>query len=77
MITRSMVDKTSFRVYYIHTMKATILTLLVVVSTLTTACSTVGTISPLSYGSWDPRCTPRQYCPYTDPPAAIRTEPLR
>ena len=69
-----MVDKTSSRVYYIHTMKATILTALTLVIT---GCSTVGTIAPLSYGNWDPRCTPRQYCPYTDPPPAIRTEALR
>ena len=25
----------------------------------------------------DPRCQPRQYCPYTDPPSPIRTEVLR
>lgn len=25
----------------------------------------------------DPRCTPRQWCPYTDAPAPIRTEVLR
>ena len=44
---------------------------------LLTACNTLSTVAPLSYGSWDPRCTPRQYCPYTDPPPAIRTEQLR
>ena len=65
-----MVDKTSFRVYYIHTMKATILTALTLILT---ACST----SPVSFGTWDPRCQLRQYCPYTDPPPAIRTEALR
>lgn len=27
--------------------------------------------------SVDPRCHARQYCAYTDPPAAIRTEVLR
>ena len=69
-----MVDKTSLRVYYIHTMKAIILTVL---AAMTTACSTLTTVSPVSFGSWDPRCQPRQYCPYTDPPPAIRTEQLR
>ena len=51
--------------------------LYILVTVLLSACGTVSTVAPLSYGNWDPRCTPRQYCPYTDPPAAIRTEPLR
>ena len=55
-------------------MKAIILTILAV---LTTGCGTVDTVSPLRGFGWDPRCQPRQYCPYTDPPPAIRTEQLR
>jgi len=48
-----------------------LLTLLLII--LTTGCSTVYTnVVPR-----DPRCQPRQYCPYTDPPAAVRTEPIR
>ena len=39
---------------------------------LTTACSTMG-----SMYSKDPRCQPRQHCPYTDAPTAIRTEAIR
>jgi hypothetical protein len=35
-------------------------------------CSTV-----VDFVARDPRCQPRQYCIYTDPPPAIRTTVLR
>jgi hypothetical protein len=46
-----------------------LLTLLLIL--ICTGCS-IG-----SYVYQDPRCQPRQYCPYTDAPAPIRTEVLR
>ena len=47
--------------------------LLLVCATLLSACSSIApTVFPK-----DPRCQPRQYCPYTDPPAAVRTDVLR
>lgn len=58
-------------------MKALLYTLLAVISTLLSGCTSVYTVSPMHSFGWDPRCQPRQYCPYTDPPPAIRTEQLR
>jgi hypothetical protein len=46
-----------------------LLTLLLV---LLCGCSSVYRVSAL-----DPRCQWNQYCPYTDPPPAIRTSVLR
>lgn len=63
-----MVDKTNSRAYTTYTMKL-ILSLLAI--TLCSGCSTVDIVFK------DPRCQYRQYCPYTDPPPAIRTEPIR
>jgi hypothetical protein len=43
-------------------------------------CSQMTTIDPSVFrvfGQGDPRCTPRQWCPYTDPPAPIRTTVLK
>jgi hypothetical protein len=39
---------------------------------LTTGCTTMGSLV-----SKDPRCQPRQHCPYTDAPTAVRTEAIR
>lgn len=47
-----------------------VLTLLLVL-----VCSGCSTISNMVAS--DPRCQPRQYCPYTDPPSPIRTEVIR
>lgn len=53
-------------------MKAIVLTIAAILgSTLLSGCTTVDLV-------WkDPRCQYRQHCIYTDPPPAIRTEPIR
>ena len=43
----------------------------------TIAVMTSGCASMSSIVTVDPRCQARQYCPYTDPPPAVRTEVLR
>jgi hypothetical protein len=53
-------------------MRTLLLLCLLTLITALTACSGVPTISVK-----DPRCSWNQYCPYTDPPSAIRTEVLR
>jgi len=60
-----------------YTMKAIITICIAAAALALTACSTVNTVAPMRAFGWDPRCQPRQYCPYTDPPPAIRTEQLR
>jgi hypothetical protein len=51
----------------------TLITLaLLTLTTVLTGCSGIPTIAMK-----DTRCQWNQYCPYTDPPSAIRTEPIR
>jgi hypothetical protein len=66
-----MVDKTKVRAYTVYTMKL-ITTIAAIATILLTGCATVGSVV-----FKDPRCQPRQYCPYTDAPPAIRSEPVR
>lgn len=51
-----------------------VLTLLLIL--VCSGCSTVTNTVATAY-IHDPRCQPRQWCPYTDPPAPVRTEVLR
>jgi hypothetical protein len=47
---------------------------------LLVGCSQMTTVDPSVFrlfGSGDPRCTPNQYCPYTDPTSPIRTTVLK
>ena len=53
-------------------MRTTLILCLLTLTTALTACSGLPRIV-----ATDPRCQPRQYCPYTDPPSPIRTEALR
>ena len=46
-----------------------VLTLLLIL--VCSGCSSMNIIAT------DSRCVPRQYCPYTDPPPAIRREAIR
>ena len=58
-------------------MKANLYTVLILLLCLLLAVVLAGCGSIQSYAYADPRCQPRQYCPYTDAPAPVRTEALR